>query len=240
MNKKYDIYHFSCWYGNKLHQLTLKHPKSLYKLDNNTTVLQRMILGIQKFDEHAEIVVVVGFQFQTGINEIKDLNVATIINPFYAVTNSIASLWFARKYLKRDNVVVIDGDIVLSDKLMKEIVCVPTDKPCVLGDSSCPDEGDYNVRFNCDKVCVMSKNLSKFDAEYVCLTKLDKISARLLSESVCDMVLDDMYDQYFENALVQMIFEKDFELYYKDIKGEEWTEVDCVDDLLKAKKINRD
>jgi ABC-type oligopeptide transport system ATPase subunit len=37
--------------------------------------------------------------------------------------------------------------------------------------------------------------------------------------------------------LVQMIFQKNFELYYKDIKEYKWTEVDGVDDLLKARQI---
>ena len=34
-----------------------------------------------------------------------------------------------------------------------------------------------------------------------------------------------------------MIFQKNFELYYKDIKEFKCTEVDCVDDLLKARQI---
>ena len=35
-----------------------------------------------------------------------------------------------------------------------------------------------------------------------------------------------------------MIFDKNFELYYKDICEYQWTEVDTVDDLIKAKEIN--
>ena len=46
-----------------------------------------------------------------------------------------------------------------------------------------------------------------------------------------------MYGLFFEDSLVQMIFQKNFELYYKDIKDYKWTEVDCVDDLLKARQI---
>ena len=42
---------------------------------------------------------------------------------------------------------------------------------------------------------------------------------------------------YFEDALVQMIFERNFELTYKDINNYEWTEIDSVDDLLKARQI---
>ena len=51
------------------------------------------------------------------------------------------------------------------------------------------------------------------------------------------MVNEGMYNLFFEDALVQMIFDKNFELYYKDIKDYQWTGVDNVDDLLKARQI---
>ena len=34
-----------------------------------------------------------------------------------------------------------------------------------------------------------------------------------------------------------MIFENDFDLYYEDIAGYLWTEVDTVDDLNKAREV---
>ena len=43
--------------GVKLQPLTLNHPKSLYKLDDKTTILQRLVRKIRKYDAEAEIVV---------------------------------------------------------------------------------------------------------------------------------------------------------------------------------------
>ena len=83
----------------------------------------------------------------------------------------------------------------------------------------------------------MSKALSTFYAQYVCITKLDAVSARFLLEELNNMVNSEMYAQLFEDALVQMIFENDFDLYYKDIKDYSWAEVDNVDDLIKAKEV---
>ena len=85
----------------------------------------------------------------------------------------------------------------------------------------------------------MSKSLSSFFAQYACVTKLDAVSARFLLEKIDSMVNDEMFDQLFEDALVQMIFEDDFDLYYKDIKDYSWTEVDNVDDLIKAKEVQK-
>lgn len=222
--------------GSRLHPLTLKYPKSLYKLDKETTVLKRMVDLIKKYDIKANIVVVVGFMSDIIKEEIKDVNF--VYNPFYDVTNSIASLWFAKSYLEAENVVIINGDIVMEEKIVKQIICQKTDIPKVCIDSSIKNSGDYNVQVNGDKVLVMSKDLDQYYGEYAGVTKLDKDSANKLMHCITNMVESGMYDQWYENALVQMIFNEDFQLYYEDIRDYKWTEVDCVSDMLLAKQIH--
>lgn len=226
--------------GTKLQPLTLNHPKSLYKLDSETTILQRLVRTIRKYDSEAEIVVVVGFMYKHVQRELEDDNAKFIYNPFYSVTSSMGSLWFAKDYLQRENVTIINGDIVSSDAMMEEIVCKHTDYPCVLVDSTLKAAHKYNVQVQGDLVCVMSKNLTEFLGNYASITKLDAVSSRFLLEQLDQMVNDEMYNLFFEDALVQMIFEKNFELYYIDIKDYKWTEVDSVDDLLKARQIQKD
>lgn len=224
--------------GTSLQPLTIKTPKSLYKLDRHSTVLQRMVRMIRKYDHKAEIVVVAGFMYEHILKEVERENVIIVRNPFYAMTSSIASLWFAKKYLERDNVTILSSDIVMEDRLIEEIICKDTDRPYVLVDSG-KSTGKYNVQVQNNKICVMSKSLSSFFAQYVCVTKLDAVSARFLLEEIDTMVNEEMYGQLFEDALVQMIFENDFDLYYKDIRGYSWTEVDNVDDLIKAREVQK-
>lgn len=223
--------------GTRLQPLTLKHPKSMFKLDNNTTLIQRMVGLIKKIDLEADIVVVTGHMHRSIEGQLE--NVTYVYNPFYEVTNSIASLWFAREHLDADNIVLIDGDIVMSEQLMKDVVCQPVDKPMVLLDSSIKTDGDYNVEVSCDNVLVMSKDLSAYYGEYAGITKLDHSSALLMREEMESMVEEGYYDQWYENALVQLIFKNDFKLYYIDIKDYDWTEVDSVNDLLHAKNIHK-
>lgn len=222
--------------GENLQPLTLKTPKSLYKLDRNTTVLQRMVRLIRKYDTGAEIVVVTGFMYEQVSRDLERENVILVHNPFFSSTGSIASLWFAKKYLERDNITIINSDIVAEDKLIEEIICKETEVPYVLIDSS-KTEGKYNVQVNGDRICVMSKSLSAFYAQYVSITKLDAVSARFLIEEIDNMVNGEMYNQLFEDALVQMIFENDFDLYFKDIKDYKWSEIDNVNDLIMAKEV---
>lgn len=225
--------------GNNLQPLTLKYAKTSYKLDENTTVLQRMVRSIRKEDKYAEIVVVVGYKADEIKKELDGENVFFVTNPFYEVTNSISSIWFARDYLERENVTIVHGDVVFSDEIIKSFLTVPTDFPYVLVDSGYISLGAYNVVIQDDQVLVMSKKLEKFNAKYCCMTKLDPVSSRLLKEEIDSMVNSNMYDQFFEDSLVQMIMFHDFQLFCKDIAGKKWAEVDTVDDLLAAQEIHR-
>ena len=222
--------------GSRLQPLTLNHPKSMFRLDNDTTLIQRMVCLIQKLDQNADIVVVTGHMHTSIESQLKD--VTFIYNPFYEVTNSIASLWFARDHLDTENVVLIDCDIVMSEKLMRDIVCRPVEKPYVLLDSSIKTDGDYNAEVSDDCVVVMSKSLQSYYGEYAGITMLDHESAKLMKQELENMIEEGHYDQWYENALVQLIFKNDFKLYYQDICDYEWTEVDCVNDLLRARMIH--
>lgn len=225
--------------GENLQPLTLKYAKTSFKLDGDTTILQRMVRGIRKYDKTAEIVVVIGYKAEEVRKELSMDNVKFVFNPFYEVTNSISSLWFARDYLERENVAVVHGDVVYSDDLISSYLTKTTDFPYVLIDSSKMNPGSYNVVIRDEQVLVMSKKLENFSAKYACMTKLDPVSSRLLKEEIDEMIGKNMYDQFFEDSLVQMILFKDFQLFCKDISGKSWTEVDTVDDLLSAQFIHR-
>ena len=225
--------------GNNLHPLTLKYAKTSFKLDENTTILQRMVRSIREYDKSAEIVVVVGYKADEVRAELGGENVKFVFNPFYEVTNSISSVWFARDYLERENVAIVHGDVVYSNDIIKEYLTKSTNFPYVLVDSSLVNSGSYNVVTKDNQVLVMSKKLENYTGKYSCMTKLDPVSSRLLKEEIDEMIGNNMYDQYFEDSLVQMILFKDFQLFYKDIAGKDWSEVDTVNDFLSAQEIHK-
>ena len=220
--------------GSRLHPITLKHPKTLFSLDSQTTILKRMVSLIQKLDPQGKIVIICGFQHRLLQENVS--GVTWICNPFYKVTNSIASLWFAREFLNGE-VTILNGDIVMSEQLLREVVTVSTPRPVVLVASSVTN-GDYNVQADEDQVIVMSKQLSSYTGEYAGVTKLDPASTALLRDQIDEMVDDGRYTTWYEDALVQMIFEHNFRLFTCDISRYEWTEVDSVDDFMFAKKIH--
>ena len=224
--------------GRNLQPLTLKYPKTSFRLDEQTTVLQRMVRSIRFYDKNAEIVVVIGYLSDLVRQELSEDNCKFVVNPFYEVTNSISSVWFARQYLERENVTIVHGDAVFCDEIVQNNLVKETDYPYVLVDSSCVKPGTYNTVTRDGQVLVMSNKLDNFSAKYCCMTKLDAVSARLLKGEIDSMIHNNMYDQFFEDSLVQMIMFHDFQLFAKDIAGKKWSEVDTVDDLLNAQKIH--
>ena len=154
--------------GSNLQPLTLKYPKTSYKLDDNTTVLQRMVRKIRSMDKKAEIVVVIGYLGNIVRKNLEEENVKFVVNPFYEVTNSIASIWFAREYLERENIAIMHGDIVFEDYIIKNYLVQKTEFPYVLVDSTCLKAGNYNAVIKDEQILVMSKKLETFDAKYCC------------------------------------------------------------------------
>jgi len=224
--------------GTRLHPLTKNCPKCLFNVDANISIVQKLINDIHDCDSRAEIIMVTGFMSDLISETIKGCDF--IFNPFYDCTNSIASLWFASNHLQ-GHVTIINADIVTEYALINDIIKKEFDYPFVLVDSSIKTDGDYNVQVKNEEVVVMSKELKEYHAEYAGITKLPPNSSLLLRNEIFHMIKEGYYDQWYENALVQMIFNKNFQLRYCDIANYNWTEVDCVDDLLKAKEIyNRD
>lgn len=219
--------------GTRLHPYTRNYPKSMLKLGNNKVVLQYTIDCINKYDNNADIYTVVGFnqdfikQMITGCKFIE--------NPFYEVTNSIASLWFAKNLLS-DDVTIVNADVVLEEKLWKQIINTYLDAfVCI--DSSIKQDGDYNVQVINNNIVVMSKDLKEYYGEYAGITKLNKKNALLLKEEIESMVNSGFYNEWYENALVQNILDNKVCVNFIDIKDYSWAELDTINDLFLARKM---
>ncbi len=229
--------------GTRLHPLTLDCPKSMHIIDEERgeTIIQRIVRQIILFDPEACINIVVGFNHQSFYDLKFTGKINFIYNPFYKVTNSIASLWFVRDILlNTSNVTIINSDIVMPDKLFSEVVTKSTEFPTVLYDSRVRYDGDYNVDIESEFVTVMSKELKSYEGEYAGVTKLDHEGSIKLYDEINNMVDLGQYDRWYEDALVKLIFKYGFKLKAMDVSYYSWVEVDDVNDMAQAKRIVRD
>jgi choline kinase len=218
--------------GSRLKPFTENTPKGLFRLGKEVTILERMVNLVKRHSE-AEICVVTGFLHERIENLLS--GVSFVYNPFYRVTNSIASLWFAREYLD-DDVIITNSDIVVEERLFIDVLKIGG-AATVLMDSSKKYDADYKVATYDDRVVIMSKELRTYSGEYAGITKLSKDSALQLRRKIEAMVEEEQIDEWYETALVNMILNDSFVLNCFDISQYQWIEVDTVDDLLAAKKI---
>lgn len=222
--------------GSRLYPYTKNSPKCLVKVADNETVIERCIRLIKKNDADASITVVLGFQHE-HIMDVLGNQVKYIVNPFYKVTNSIASLWFAREILlKKRPTVILNADIVFSSELAKEICKIP-EESLIYYDSSIHTDGDYNVQEVDGQMVVMAKELETYDGEYIGITKFTPKDTGILLSEIDTMVHDNLYDQWYENALVQLSLTKRYSFKTKDVCDYEWSEIDSISNLLKIRQI---
>jgi choline kinase len=224
--------------GKGLAPITLNCPKSMYKLHEDITIIKRTVKQIRKHDDDAEIVVVVGFMSESIEHELQMENINFVHNPFYKITKSSASLWFAGDYLHRDTVVVLNSDAVFTDEIFRDFICRESEQSVLLMDNSVCGESNYNVRLENEKVLVISNKATNPDGRYCHVIKLDSISARVLYEELNSLINKGMYEQNFEDILTHMIFANGFELFYQNINNSSWAEIDTVDDLIKARALD--
>lgn len=221
-------------YGSRLKPLTNNTPKSLLRLNNNERILDRTI-RILNGKGITDISIVVGYEHQQ-FDEFKE-KVKIYYNPFFGVSNSIVSLWFAKEQLNSD-VIILNSDVLFSENLL-QLVIDNKKSAAVILDTSIKKTADYKVDVNNDLVTVMSKELDNFHGEYIGITTLKKESAKILSEKLDHMISKQLLNEWYETALVELIFTQDFKLSYIDVSEEHWIEIDNINDLALAKKMSK-
>ena len=93
--------------GNRISRMIKNVPKSTLPINDKPLIriTAEMLLGMGM-----AIVVVVGYQKEKIFEALDGLDVTYYTNPFYKLTYSIASLWFAKDELEGD-VLIMNADV---------------------------------------------------------------------------------------------------------------------------------
>ena len=86
--------------------------------------------------------IVLGYEAQVIREILADKGVSFFYNPFYDVTNSIASAWFAKEFLTGDDLLIMNGDVYLEEKLLDRILAQGR-SPVMFADESRRETADY-------------------------------------------------------------------------------------------------
>jgi len=175
-----------------------------------------------------EIGMILGYKSDIIEDILKEHQIKYFYNYFYEVTNSIASLWFAKEFLD-DDLILMNADVFLEEKLIDEIF-QENKSPILFSDSSRKEEADYKFYYEDNQLIKFGKDLSGQDisGEYVGVAKIKAEFVQKLIRRLDTMIINGKYNMWWEDVLYSFVPEES--VYVRDIQGMFWAEVDFIED----------
>ena len=215
--------------GTRIARNVEKVPKSTLPVDG-VPLIRRSVELLQ--EEGMECVVCTGYEEEKIRQALTGLeNITYCYNPFFEVTNSIASLWFAKGELN-DDLLVLNADVYFSKEILDQLLEDPRN-PVMSIDRSRTKEGDYFFYTSLDgRIEKYGKGLpiEQRTCEYVGMAKIEKSFLPLFMQRMNELVCTGQYNFWWENILYSYADEKNYGIYTADVDGRFWAEIDYFDD----------
>ncbi|MBO4468720.1 MAG: phosphocholine cytidylyltransferase family protein [Clostridia bacterium] len=213
--------------GTRISRFIDECPKCMVDIGGTSLIKYTVRLLRQK--GVGEITVAVGYKADMIKDELKDEDVSFAFNPFYDVTNGIASMWFAKDHLTYEETIIMSGDVYVEPEIIDKLIKT-TDDPVLLADSSRIIEADYRYNYENGVLKKFGKDLSIADTTGECLgiAKLGKDFVKVYKDHMIEMINGQIHSVWWESVLYDLSSTTD--IYINDIAGCFWAEVDYVED----------
>jgi choline kinase len=173
--------------GKRLSPLTDDKPKCLIELSGRT-VLHWQLANLASVGVR-EAVVVTGFGADKVDAEVAGLNlpglaVRTMFNPFYSVSDNLATCWLARGELAGGSL-LLNGDTLFEPAIAERLLAAPPAEITVTIDRKGDyDDDDMKVLTDGDALRSIGKTITKFDAESIGFLRFSAEGAALFGRYV--------------------------------------------------------
>ena len=226
--------------GRRLKELTQNNTKCMVKV-NGVTLIERLLGQLEK-QELSRIVIVVGYEGKKLMDYIATLGIKTPIvyveNNIYNKTNNIYSLALAKDYLREEDTLLFESDLIFEDAVIDAIVSDPrpslalVDKYESWMDGTCVTLNEQDEI----KAFVPGKHFdfSRKDEYYktVNIYKFDKSFSQThyvpFLEAYCTAL---GRNEYYEQVLRIITMLDEPVIQAKRLNGEKWYEIDDIQDL---------
>lgn len=212
-------------------------PKCTVDLGDGTPLVNYTVELLKK-NRIDDIILVLGYCGDI-IKKIIGSKARYVENPFFDITNSIVSLWFAQRFLKGDeSYLIMNADVFLSQEALN-IVLAEKESPVLFYDATRNAEADY--RFYCEDGILIKygKDLSNAETsgEYIGCATIGKEFVPTFIHRMNELIATQHHGQWWEDVLYSMAAE--IPLRVRDIRGAFWAEVDYVEDYLRIQDYYR-
>jgi len=208
--------------GSRLLAINNGRPKCIIPTGKETLISRMVRLLHQRGVD--DITVITGYKSHLVRQELKG-TVRYFDNPFYRVTNSIASLWLAKELLTED-VVLMNADLFLEEEIL-DVVLSQTKDVVMLSDSTRIETADFRFGVDGDRILKTGNKLTndETDCEYVGVVRIDANFICQFKKRLEYMLGKGDFNNWWEGVLYSFI-EDGVDIFHTDIKGTFWTEVD--------------
>lgn len=226
--------------GTRISRYLSGRPKCTVDIGGGITLIENTIRQLRGMGIK-DIGIILGYNQEVIREILKEHDIKFYYNPFFDVTNSIASAWFARDFItNEDNIMIMNGDVFVDDSLL-EIIKEETLSPVLFCDETRKEEADYKFYYEDNRLLKYGKELEGEDitAEYIGIAKIGKEFISTFKNELESMINKQQHYLWWENALYELSKEKD--IYVKDVEGRFWAEVDYMEDyerILKFRDYN--
>lgn len=213
--------------GTRIARAIENIPKSTL-LINGVPLIRRNIEKL--IDRGIEPIVCVGYEKEKVYEALKGLEVKYYYNPFYEITNSIASLWFAKNELEvEDEVIIMNADVYFNDEILDSII----DNTCeavLMTDKTRIEVGDYFLRVENGYIKGYGKNIpvDKRSCEYVGIGKVARGFLPKFIERMEFLISNKEYKLWWENILYSFTDNENISIL--DVENQFWCEIDYYED----------
>ena len=214
--------------GTRISRMVQDVPKSTLPIAG-TPLIRQTVERLKRYG--MDVVICVGYMQETIREALEGYDVKYYFNPFFDVTNSIASLWFARDEIDGE-CVIMNADVFFSDTILDMLIAEDKDA-VVLVDRTRRATGDYFFATT-DNGCISEYGkdlpLALRSCEYVGIGKISEKFIPVFKDRLDTMINHSEYDKWWENVLYSFAKDPVHHINTKDVEGHFWSEIDYFDD----------
>jgi choline kinase len=222
--------------GSRLKPYTNDLPKTLIEIDGATMIRRSIKIMLEHGIE--EIIVVVGYKKELIAEHLKDYPVKFVHNPFYLITNNMASLWFAAPFLEGD-FIYTHSDLVYDASLMKTIIESKYETALLVEEKHCSEE-EMKVIAK-DGLLVESSKLidpKQSVGEWTGIARFSHKFTQILMHWI-GTLLEDGHLQDYDTLAFTQLAQNGESIHIIKFKDKPWIEIDTAKDLMVARELAR-